>query len=76
MKKQLRIITRHRLQVCSFSSSYFSPPPLPGSVFSRHFRRHPVVLRLNSGVISYRLTAVWYVWVFPNGRRMLSALPF
>jgi hypothetical protein len=76
MQKQLRIITSRRLAVCSFSSGYFSPPPLPRSVSSRHFRRHPVALRLYGGVISYKLTAIWYVWCFPNGRRMLSAMPF
>jgi len=77
MQKQLRIISRSRLAVCPFSSSCCSVPPLPRLAASRHLGRLPVVHRPAPLVRVYKLPVVgWFVFVFPSGRRQLSALPF
>jgi hypothetical protein len=77
MQKQLRIISSRRLAVCPFSSSQFFVPALPPLAFSRHLGRLPVCFRPLPGVSVFHLSAVgWFVWVFPSGRRQLSALPF
>ena len=62
MQKQLRIITSQRLAVCPFSSSTFQVPPVPASVFSRHFRRRHLHYRPLVGCSVYRLTCGWYLW--------------
>jgi hypothetical protein len=77
MQKQLRIITRQRLAVCPLSSSLNGPvPPVPSSVFGRHFRRHSVHYHSVTGAAVIRLQSGWYVWCYPSGRRQLAALPF
>jgi hypothetical protein len=76
MQKQLRIITSSHLAVCPLSSSCFPLPSVPSLVFSRHLRRLPSCYSLLPGVSVFQLPSGWYVWCFPSGRRLLSALPF
>lgn len=77
MQKQLRIISKHRLAVCPFSSFHFPVPPLPKLAFSRHLGRLPICFRPAIGVRVYHLASIgWYIFVYPSGRRQLSSLPF
>ena len=77
MQKQLRIISRTRMAVCPFSYCHFSRPALPHLAFSRHLCRLPVYFRPAPGVRVFHLAAIgWFIFVYPSGRRMLSALPF
>jgi hypothetical protein len=77
MQKQLRIITRSRLALCPLSHCHFPVPALPPLAFSRHLGRLPVFHRPAFGVRAYHLASIgWFVFVYPSGRRQLSALPF
>ncbi|WP_207493766.1 hypothetical protein [Aridibaculum aurantiacum] len=77
MQKQLRIISSRRLAVCPLSSSIFSVPFIPSSVFSsRHLRRLRVHYHPVAGVSVYLLPGGWFIWCYPSGRRQLCALPF
>ncbi|MFY7963521.1 MAG: hypothetical protein ACOVO1_01380 [Chitinophagaceae bacterium] len=77
MHKQLRIITRHRMALCPLSFCHFPVPVLPALAFSRHLSRVGVCHRPAPGVRVYPLASCgWFVFVYPSGRRCLSALPF
>lgn len=77
MQKQLRIITRSRLALCPLSYCHFPLPALPPLVFSRHLGRLPVFYRPALGVRALHLASIgWFVFIYPSGRRCLSALPF
>jgi hypothetical protein len=76
MQKQLRIITRQRMAVDPFSTSFLPIPSLPRLAFSKHFGRVGVY-RSYRGTRVLRLGSTgWYVHCFLTGRRWLSALPF
>jgi hypothetical protein len=77
MQKQLRIITRSRLALCPLSYCHFPVPALPLLAFSRHLCRVGVFYRPSPGVRVFPLASVgWFVFIYPSGRRLLSALPF
>jgi hypothetical protein len=77
MQKQLRIITRSRMALCPLTYCHFPVPALPPLAFSRHLCRLPVFHRPAVGVRAYHLASIgWFVFVYPSGRRQLSALPF
>ena len=77
MQKQLRIISRSRLAVCPLTHCHFPVPALPPLAFSRHLGRLPVFYRPAFGVRAFHLASIgWFVFVYPSGRRLLSALPF
>jgi len=76
MQKQLRIVSRRRLAVCPFSSSWFPLPVVSRVAFSRHLGRLPVHFIPLPGVSVRLLPCGWFVWCFPSGRRLLSAMPF
>jgi hypothetical protein len=77
MQKQLRIITRHRLAICPFSSSLFQPLPHVASIYlSKHLGRRSVYFRYNGSRVFSIGTTSWYIHCSSTGRRWLSALPF
>ena len=77
MKKQLRIISRNRLAVCPYSWCILEQSVTVSRLaFSKHLGRLGVCFRPAIGTKVYSLPGGQYVWRYPSGRRMLSALPF
>jgi hypothetical protein len=76
MQKQLRIITRHRLAVCTFSSSLFPVPQVPSFAFSKHLGRRRIYYRYRGTRVFSLGRSGWFIHCFPSGRRWLSSLPF
>ncbi len=77
MKKQLRIISRRRIAVCPYSGILQESIQLVSRLaFSKHAGRQGVAFRPHPGVQVLNLPCGNYLWRYPSGRRMVSALPF
>ena len=74
MRKQLRIITALRLAVDPWSKETYPLPNIPRFAHSKYLRRRTKYRYDKMRVVD--LTGGWYILCYPNGRRMLSALPF
>ena len=75
MEKQLRLISRSRLAVDQWSREHYTLPVIPKWTFSRHIRRRSKY-RYADGMKVIDIDTDWCVHCLPNGRRILSILPF